>query len=611
MRALVAEVAWPRRAPARIVLAIVLLKPILMFAVPRLALDEPPEVTAIYRSSGDIQYYELVGPLARGVVGESQIFERAGEGVSPFPVAGVGLHVVGLAALGPWGLMVADAVITYLFFVGAALLFRVCGLSERAAPLLAGAIGSMLVIVLAPLASLLGLEQDLYWWDRFPRPFVTMTYLIWALALIASLWFRRDERRGAGFFVAAGLVLALVVQSSIYTGVDALGIAVVAVMARLATDSPAERRRLVSGVVLAGAAFAAACVPFILQRGGATLDLLRRWGLYAIGRGAALATIAEVPPGSLVFFAGAAIVYAAAMRRAGRPPVLLWPLGAATLLATIAMPLVSAVTARAIQPFHFTEELKHIAFTGGTILLVAAGSTLSWRRPLANVVTAVLVAGMAVAAAGRVVQNTRRTEHPRRTMYDQPSYRAPLAELVRELGGPRYAGARVLATYDHAVQVFWQGFRGGWSYLPDGFISLAPDAELETRYLLFARLVGLTAAELESWLADRAQLVHLPIAKYATNHLHTPAPISDYTPEQAAAIRRRSFVTGFNIVYPASELARIRTRYAALDPAAEPPRRVDIIVLAKDAMWNGHAPPADRFELTYENAVFRVFLARR
>src|SRR5262249_62314111 len=126
---------------------------------------------------------------------------------------------------------------------------------------------------------------------------------------------------------------------------------------------------------------------------------------------------------------------AAAMRRAGRPPVLLWPLGAAPLLATIAMPLVSAVTARAIQPFHFTEELKHIAFTGGTILLVAAGSTLSWRRPLANVVTAVLVAGMAVAAAGRVGQNTPRTEHPRRTMYDQPSYPAPPAELARGLGG--------------------------------------------------------------------------------------------------------------------------------------------------------------------------------
>src|SRR5262249_58402199 len=109
---------------------------------------------------------------------------------------------------------------------------------------------------------------------------------------------------------------------------------------------------------------------------------------------------AEVPPGSLVFFAGAAIVYAAAMRRAGRPPVLLWPLGAATLLATIAMPLVSAVTARAIQPFHFTEELKHIAFTGGTILLVAAGSAPSLRPPPPNVRPPVPLAGMAVAAAG-------------------------------------------------------------------------------------------------------------------------------------------------------------------------------------------------------------------
>lgn len=598
MGALVRESLWPTTRLGRVVLAVVLLRPILLWLVPLFLHHEPIAVTALYRPSGDIQYLELIGALGRGVLGESNVFELAGRGIHPFPVASIGGHALAFALGGGWGLAVADVIATYVYFVSACLLYRVCTLSPRAAVLLAGAVVTSLYAVLWPITDRLGWGKDLMWGDRFPRPFVSTIFWVWSLTAIAVLWLRR-ERPGSRFWLLAGVALSLTVQSDVHAAfIAALALASVYGARFVATRD--ERPALIKGALIAAAIAVVCSIPFVVQRTGMRPDILQRWGAYPMSRATALSMILTVPP-----WGPALVAVAAAMAwRVDRRVAALWLI--VTAAAFVAFPLFSFLTGQGLYPYHFADRLKRVSFEGAAILGALALAPLAARWPRAKAAaTWGLVAAMAASVGVRVAQNSARRDHPHASMYDLRGYRAAFTELTRELDGPRYRDARVLATIDQAVHVYWQTFRSGHSFLPDAFVSLATDDEIEARSARFGHLLGMSPERfLTLWRDPTTVTLFFGSSKYAVNSVHALAPDSEYTPEQVREIHRRSPYVSFQQAVPRSTLERLSELYARAPSPPEP--RLDVVVLTNDPAW-AELAPGEPFELTFNNRVFRVY----
>src|SRR5262245_6669933 len=127
------EALLPADAFGRAVLALVALRTPAVWLTSFFWRGEPMAVTAMYRPGGDVQYYELLGGIARGNVGETNLYESAGQGLHSFPFGSTWLHSLCFAGLGAWGILVADTLVTILGFASLVLLARACQLSARAA----------------------------------------------------------------------------------------------------------------------------------------------------------------------------------------------------------------------------------------------------------------------------------------------------------------------------------------------------------------------------------------------------------------------------------------------------------------------------------------------
>jgi hypothetical protein len=619
LRRLIAESFLPRGAFGRAVLAVALLRAPVIWLVSSIVRREPVEVTALYRPSGDVQYLEIVAALSRGELGESNLLELAGQGLHPFPLASVVVHAALLAAFGAPGLLVGDVLASFALAGTLGVLGRLLGLSAARATAFVGFVTSSMYVVLWPITTRLGWGKDLLWGDRFPRPYVSETFLLAAAIVAVVLWTRPHEPRRRAFWIVTGLACSLLVQSDIY-GVFVLGAAAAAAWLRAARIAPARRGELLRGAAIAGAAIAATAWPFALQRRHATPEILERWGAYRVDRVEAIGWIREVsplPPLAL----GAAIAVALLLSRTGRARGSEPPLGSiasfwafVTGIAALAMPAFSALLGQGIYPYHFGDRLRRLATYGICFVLLAA---VRWPARLEGRPRRWLAVGFAFAmlalVGARAWENAGRTGHTRRSQYDFSalgSYRDPFAELVRRLDAPDLRGAVVLATVDQQVHVHWQVFGGGRSFLPDGWVSLAPDAEVERRFARFGRLIGMSSDE---WLDltedDGIHMCFLGVAKYAANRAHTFAPLGAYTPEQQAAIARRSLYDSFAVEIPPSERERLRRLYEET-PAKSAEALPDLLVLTNDARFRRHAPAEEAFEAVFENRVFRLYRRR-
>jgi len=591
----------------------------------RLLRTEPLSVTALHRPGGDIQYYELVAALARGNFGESNLWEAYGQGLHPFPLAGIAVHALCFSIAGAYGLILADALVAYAFFVVYGFLARILGASERVAATLAAFAASYLFVFLWPATDLLGFWRDLYWGDRFPRPYVTSIFVYLALSLMAILWTRPREARTSSFFMYTGVAASLLVQSDIYA-TFILGLACLPLAARLWHHRSAgwERRCALHGAAALGS-FSLTVWPFVLQQSVATPELLERWGSYSLSRLHALSWITSVPLAGLSVLTVAAAFTWLLVRNSdnhvvasARANIGFWFV--VVLAATVALPLFSGILGQGLYPYMFPDRIRRVAMDGALFLVGIVAIPFCWRRPFATRFLRVgslhldkLIFALAVLASilVRAKQNAERETHVRPSFYNFTSigsYRQAFAGLARELEKPIYSNAAVLGTLDQAVHVFWQMFHRGYAFVPDAWISIAGNAELEYRFAAFARVLEATEEEFRQLVTNGGfQTIFVSVAKYATNREHTYAPLSEYSAAQRSRILNRNLFVGFQNEVPEAEVQRFERLYRSL-PRRPPSERLDVIVLTNDALFAHLAPPLPAFRKTFENKIFRVYL---
>ncbi len=623
------EALWPRDAFGRVLLVLVVIRTPIVWLTSMLVRGEPLVVTTLYRPGGDIQYIELVSSMGRGNLGESQLYESLHQGFQGFPLGSMWLHA-GLFAVGKlWGLFAADIVVTVLGYTTYATLARVVALGPNAARGLAGGITAFLYVVLTPLTDRLGWPQDLVWGERFPRPFLTEIYVALAVTLLLSLHLQPREgapRLGRGFWIFAGLVFSLLVQSDIYSAFI-IALAAVLVLGRMAIGWREGRAEALRGIGLMVVVIAATAWPFALQRRGMLPEVSRRWGAYPISRRTAIEWASQAPISGAIAAAVVAILVWLVARsllpnapedeRVRRQRVVIF-FAVLPALAPIAMPLFYFAVGQGLFPYHFVDRARRFAMLA-IVLLGAEGAAVvvhrlriashRWVRAAAGVA---LSAAMLTAFAVRARAVLHREEHGR-SFYRASAgakYRSAFAELMRELERPRYASAVVLGTLDQQVQAGWH-LLGGRSFVPDGWLSTCPDAELERRLVLFARLIGMPTEPFLSLLEEGSYQSLIFNSKYQTNASFAFGPPEDYTPEQRTRINARSIFVAFGYEMPISETARFRELYEGDAFRADEPPRLDVVVLTRDARFADLSPPGDQFELAFENELFRVYDRRK
>jgi hypothetical protein len=621
LRVLLRRTLLPRDGIVRAILAIVVSRSLVIWLASRFGRGEPIEVTAIYRPSGDVQYFEILAALSRGNLGESNLYETAGQGLHPFPVAGMALHALCFAVLGAWGMLVADVIGTYAYHCTLTFLGRVSRLPERLSAALGGFVSTSLYVVLWPITSRLGWGKSLMWGDRLPRPFMTETFLLACIAAVMVLWLRAEEKRGWRFWVLTAIAFTLTVQSDIY-GAFIAALALGVVIVRSYVVAPAVRGGLRRGVLLAGAVIALTTWPFAIQRMGVSAELLQRWGAYPVPRGVALGWITKIQPSGplVVGLAGAALFmllrrrHADPIARAGLRVTALWV--GLTTGAALSMPLFFGILGQGLYPYMFPDRVQRLAMYAvcfiALYLLWALGHRLQQRVKTGAAIA--LMAAMAGGIGARAWENAKRSDHERRSLYDYNalgSARDELVGLTRKLAEQAAGGAVVLATVDQAVHADWQLFRSGRSFLPDTFVSLANDAEYERRLILFGRLIGMSSDEfLEFIQRPTINMLFLGASKYAADRLHALEPMSEYSPDQVRRIEKRDIYDSFGIEMPRNQLARLRAEYerAAWREGESP--RLDVVVLTNDPPFAHHAPPPEKFVLVYENRIYRLYTKR-
>lgn len=630
LRSFAREAFLPRSLFGRVVLLLVALRTPAVWLSSMLLRGEPVEVTAMYRPGGDVQYFEVVGALGRGNFGESNLLEAAGQGLHGFPFGSSWMHDLCFAAAGSWGIFLADCVVTILGYGAFVVLARASTLSPRAAAAYAGGVAAFLYTVFTPLTDRLGWGRDLIWGERFPRPFITEIYVALFLAVLVPLATRRageGARAKAGVFAFAGLLLSLLAQSDIYNAFI-LGLLGVLVVGRRLARFPELRRETIVGVASMGLALVATVWPFLLQRRATPAEITTRWGTYPLTRLEALKWARFMPlAGPIV----AAIVALPAWLWLGREAArdadaesaparrrrlaVFWVV--AVVLATAALPLFFAIISQGIFPYMFPDRVRRYAMLAVTLILATTAATIYRSTRLADRAWLPKVAGAVIAVAmiggiGARARDILRREDHAKTAYrfgGGDSYRVAYRDLVAELRDAKYADAVVLGTLDQQVHIHWQTFVGRRSFVPDGFTSIASDAEIERRLILFCREIGMSTDAFLETLQESSYQSMIFGGKYQANAANANWPLADYTEEQQARIQRRNLYVSFQFEVPRSELARFRAMYEDPGYGAGMPR-LDVIVLQRDERLDTLAP-GEAWERTYENAYFRVFAPRR
>ena len=98
----------------------------------------------------------------------------------------------------------------------------------------------------------------------------------------------------------------------------------------------------------------------------------------------------------------------------------------------------------------------------------------------------------------------------------------------------------------------------------------------------------------------------LGCAKYQVSKAHRFAPLEDYGPRGRRAFERSTPLSSWSIALPEPEAQRLVERYAAFREGRGD-LRLDLIVLGPGRLDRGLAPDPERFRLSFENALFRVY----
>jgi hypothetical protein len=598
---------------------------------------DPPSTIAIYRAK-DIHTFPIIKALAELNLGEPSIFERRGSGLLAERFVPWVAHAVAYRLFGVPGFALADVVITLLYFWALLTLLRRAGISPvvtyaAALALTAGAISNFgNVSVHAPGVS----ELTLYFWGlRLPRPFFSEPFLLLSVACLLAL--PSNDRGSRRVWTWLAITSALLFHSDPYAFV-AIAFAGCLWVGAVVLRSIAERGTMILRDVLHCVVIWLLCsLPIAIQLLLAQPDLLIRQGEFTVSRTAPLflPKQEDYVLGALLMLGAAFIDWSA---RYLLPPAAatirtraLRLFALLSLTALLALPATSFLLGSTVQAYHFQETFSRI--TSLLVLMIGVNAIdllpialeralrpLHGREAVAAavhgivqrtvVVTAVVISLLMTTRFARAMPAYERHMRPEFPEWRAlPTYRRDFVQLARELESERYKDDVVLGTFDHQLWSWWVTFRPGSTFFSDAMITTLRGSEIERRLMLFCKVLGLNARQFEELINHRVvNIFWLAHDKYQASQAHTFAPLSEYAPEERAAIDETSILSSWAVAIPDSERQRLSDKFQRVQPAGE---RLDLIVLTKDAIAGDFHPAGDGFALTYENDTFRVWQKRR
>lgn len=608
---------------------------------------------AMYRPKGDNQIFPAVTALSELNFGDPTDAVAHGHGVSGLQVVILFPYALAFAVFGASGYMVADALLSWIFFVAITLLLRRVGAAPVASLWLGsvistGALQPLIQAINGVVGNLLALfGRAMVEWDfpsliglpfhdkRIPRPMITEIVLVLLLYFLFRQWRERgtpSSRRG----IAIGGLMALLAQGDPYS-FSAAGLVLVAVViVTVRSNGWTMPWRFAVGGLL-GAAVGGSY--FMFQMFHQDPEVAARVGLAPFPRSRILLLPGYAPWLRLLVIVAIAIAVAfLARRRAAQsaPAGGMAPADDTRPHATFAVALVAAgllaqpvqlfLLGKGAQIFHY-QYYTLPTFYGYALLLLLiqlvrlAPSTGSppatpfldrWARVTLASVGAAAFALLAAndAVAGISNPATSRSEvSPWAPL--GAAYRAGFRDLDKQFReNPRLKQTRTFATFCHEANFLLTAFHGKRASLPDNAYSTLGDDELELRLCRFAALCRIAPDRFASLIMDTFNLNYwLGCAKYWCGQDHKFTVDSDYSAEQLARVAALGQQPPFNLALPRGEFDRLNAKYAAfLQEPADLEIHPDVLVFDAILQSQGFSPLPTFYEEFHRNEIFTIYL---
>ena len=466
-------------------------------------------------------------------------------------------HAAMVALFGDWGFAAADAAIMVVWFVLFFLLAKVFVRESRAAVL----VGLTMLVVAGPW-NWPKLSPFEFWGFRYTRPFIGglfMLSLVLTTRTIAGSFL--EGRAKPAFYVVQGLLLGGSAQGDMHLAM--IGCFVTATMYGLAFAAPRSRSLGLKATLLTTIGFAFAVIPLVIQQVvGHSTDYTARLGMFPVDRlHPPFYFDADNAIGLASVLGLWALAFILASRYAARQVrdinLLLGTIVAFLIFSILALTLSTVILGHGFLLYEFQdrrEKFTHLGLiVGSAIILVLAYRAWQstrwaarWRTPSMMLVIGGIVL-IGVSAEG--IRKSFGMAEWRALMASQPrvidsglnpkligwwhfgwpimpNYRSDFAALARELGRPQYDEDRVLGTFDQQLGVWWLAFRRGYLFVPDPFVSTAPDNFIQRRTLELLRLAGGTSQFLNRRLNEilLCRTVSFARGMAGVKSLHVPRP---------------------------------------------------------------------------------------
>ncbi|MCX6904991.1 MAG: hypothetical protein NTW03_16230, partial [Verrucomicrobia bacterium] len=253
---------------------------------------------AMYRPLGDNQVWPIITALSQLNFGDPTDAMTYGKGLGNFQVVILFPYALACAVFGTAGYMVADGVLSWLYFLGVTLLLRRCNFGHFTS-LVAGSalatcslqtLSGKVAEIFSKLMAFLGVPLTEWGFPnllslqifekRIPRPMVTEVLVVFVLYLLLKQWQQRRWPSLKGGLAVGGL-LALLAQGDPFS-LSSLGLLLLAVMARtLERNRWQVPWRLVAGLAAGALVFG---WYFLVQRIFEEPDSAIRFGVGAYPR---------------------------------------------------------------------------------------------------------------------------------------------------------------------------------------------------------------------------------------------------------------------------------------------------------------------------------------
>jgi hypothetical protein len=618
-----------------------------------------PEATwaeiAMYRHRGDNQVYPVVAALSQMNLGDPTDALKQGEGVAGSQVVPLLPYAIAYRFFGAPGYMVGDVVLSWLYFVTLILLLRRCNFSNFSSLLMATAIGTRSLQILAnkvgnSISALLSLSSLSGTWEwgfpdlldmhvflqRIPRPMGTELFLVLLLYFLIRQWHERTLPtiwRG----LAMGVLMVLLLQGDPFS-LAALGLLFLWVMGwTLGANGWKVPWRFLGGLCLGGLAFG---WYFLWQRIFEHPDSVARFGM------------ADYPRYRIWFLPGfgplirvgvvclLAMLVVLAQRRFQKKSDGSVPIekSVATFFVALlvagylAQPIQLLLLGKGSQIYHYLIFVLPTLYGYGLVILLFNFIKLStapelpglFRRvalqahwPERVLLVLLLGAQVLIGMENKVLMASSKTNSRQETnvpwAFVGDAYRVGFRDLEQQfLKNPALKEVRSFATFCYEVNFLLAGFHEKRAYLPDNAFSTLSDRELEDRLLEMVKLVQISPENFRLFAQANFVLNYfLGCAKYWMTTDYQYSFRENYTDDQWAEMSKQPKQTPWVLALPKSELARLAEKYnALLHEPVDPTNFPDAFIVGSEKSA-GIIPNPQWYQEVYNGDIFSVYVKKK